>query len=137
MKKGLSSAITSLLIMVMTISSSVYLFALFIPTFGSITNNSPTSFNSHIEILSIHDDGASVELLLYNQGSSDIWVTELLFDNESVPFTIKFSNLTISLQKILLHYDLSIVKVDISLKDHRIIYLMSNDNIVQFYRKGQ
>lgn len=134
MKKGLSTALTSLIILSLTIASSTYLLAVFTPWFGSITITKAPQPYSEINLISIQEGLSSVEMLLYNNGLMSWKVDEVVFDNVSVPFTVKFANLTESYDKMILPKSLTILVVSVPLVGYEVIYLKSEGKTLTFYK---
>ncbi|MGQ9781040.1 MAG: hypothetical protein ACUVQ8_02130 [Nitrososphaeria archaeon] len=137
MAKALSSALTSLLIVIATICSSIYLLAIYMPMFDSITDDTLERHATDVDIVSIRENGSHSEILVYNLGKGPIHVTEVLFDNVTVSFVVRFANNTSSLGNILPPEQLSIIIVGQPFSQHQTVYLRSHDQIIKYYVKGR
>jgi hypothetical protein len=129
--------LTSLFIVFATICSSVYLLAFYMPVFGSITDDAPQRHVSNIDLVLIRENVSCSEIFVYNLGEEAVQLTEVMFDNMSVPFIVQHVNRTLSTDNILLPDQLSIVVVRQLFSQHQTIYLKSYNQIVEYYVKGR
>ncbi len=104
------------------------------PWFGSITIIKAPRPSYEIDFISIQEGTSSVEILLYNNGPTSWKVDEVIFDNVSVPFTVKFANLTESNDKMILPNGLTILVATAPLSGYDVIYLKSEGKILVFYK---
>ncbi len=134
MAKALSSATTPLIILTLTIITSTILYSTYTQTFGSITYSPETVYN--IEILQTVN-GSTSQLILYNPNPVSIKITETLLENDSTPFTLKYSNMSICKENTIPPNSVAILEIRKPIDKQKTIYLKSDKKIIAYYTKGQ
>jgi len=131
--KALSSTVTPLIILTLTIITSTILYSSFTQTFGSITSSPETAYR--IEILQIVN-GSTSQLILYNPNNFPVKLTDVTVGNTSIPFNIKYANLTECKEKSIPPNSMALLYISAPIEGQKTIYLKSNEKIVAYYTRG-